>query len=189
MGYFVRYRCMLLLLSFQSCPTLCDPIDSSPAGSPVPGILQARAPEWVAISFSSAWKWSRSVVPNSSWRHGLQPTRLLRPWDFPGKSTGVGCHRLLWQMYELHLKKAGVFYWCTVAVSVGSTTRGENIACLLLRLLHQQGEKKRVCSSHSSSSLLPASAHTLLLSAHTFNEQRRQCEQGVTHRSVIHTPS
>ena len=38
----------------QSCPTLCDPIDGSPPGSPVPGILQARTPEWVAISFSNA---------------------------------------------------------------------------------------------------------------------------------------
>jgi len=40
--------------SLQSCPTLCDPIDGSPPGSPVPGILQARILEWVAISFSSA---------------------------------------------------------------------------------------------------------------------------------------
>ena len=38
------------------------------------------------------WKWSRSVMSDSSRPHGLQPTRLLRPWDFPGKSTGVGCH-------------------------------------------------------------------------------------------------
>ena len=86
----------------QLCPTLCDPIDGSPPGSSVPGILQARRLEWVAISFSNAWKWkwkwSRSVVSDSSWLHGLhglQPTRLLRPWDFPGKSTGVGCHCLL----------------------------------------------------------------------------------------------
>ena len=43
--------------SRQSCPTLCDPIDGSPAGSSVPGILQARILEWVAISFSNAWKW------------------------------------------------------------------------------------------------------------------------------------
>ena len=42
--------------SLQSCLTLCDPIDGSPPGSPVPGILQARALEWVAISFSSASK-------------------------------------------------------------------------------------------------------------------------------------
>ena len=42
---------------------------------------------------SEKWKkWSRSVMSNSSRPHGLQPTRLLRPWDFPGKSTGVGCH-------------------------------------------------------------------------------------------------
>jgi len=43
--------------SLQSCPTLCDPIDCSPPGSLVPGILQARTLEWVAISFSNAWKW------------------------------------------------------------------------------------------------------------------------------------
>ena len=43
--------------SLQSCPTLCDPIDSSPLGSFVPRILQARTLEWVAISFSNAWKW------------------------------------------------------------------------------------------------------------------------------------
>ena len=56
-----RIMCMSLLFaaaaaakSLQSCPTLCDPIDGSPPGSPVPGILQARILEWVAISFSSA---------------------------------------------------------------------------------------------------------------------------------------
>ena len=47
--------------SLQSCPTLCNPIDSSPPGSPVPGILQARILEWVAISFSNAWKWKVKV--------------------------------------------------------------------------------------------------------------------------------
>ena len=81
--------------SLQSCPTLCSPIDGSPLGSSVPGILQARTLEWVAISFSSAWKWkvkvtSLSHVPPLA-THGLQPTRLLHPWEFPGKSTGVSC--------------------------------------------------------------------------------------------------
>ena len=47
--------------SLQSCPTLCDPIDGSSPGSPVPGILQARTLEWVAISFSNAWKWKVKV--------------------------------------------------------------------------------------------------------------------------------
>ena len=85
--------------SLWSCPTLCDPIDGSPPGSSVPGILQARILEWVAISFSNAWKWKVKVKSLSraqlQWPHGLQPTRLLHPWDFPGKSTGVGCHCLL----------------------------------------------------------------------------------------------
>ena len=77
--------------SLQSCPTLCDPIDGSPPGSAVPGILQARTLEWAAISFSNAWKWKWSdlVVSDSSWPRGLQPTRLLCPCDFPGKSTGI----------------------------------------------------------------------------------------------------
>ena len=83
--------------SRQSCLTLCDPRDDPP-GSPVPG-RWARTLEWVAISFSNAWKWKVKVKSLScvqpSWPQGLQPTRLLRPWDFPGKSTGVGCHHLL----------------------------------------------------------------------------------------------
>ena len=59
---------LLLLLSLQSCPTLRDPTDGSPPGSPVPGNLLARTLEWVAISFCSAWKWkvkvkSLSLVP------------------------------------------------------------------------------------------------------------------------------
>ena len=45
----------------QSCPTLCDLIDCSPPGSTIPGILQARTLEWVAISFSNAWKWKVKV--------------------------------------------------------------------------------------------------------------------------------
>ena len=47
--------------SLQPCPTLCDPIDGSPPGPAVPGILQVRTLEWVAISFSSAWKWKLKV--------------------------------------------------------------------------------------------------------------------------------
>ena len=67
--------------SLQSCPTLCDPIDGSPAGSPVPGILQARTLEWVAISFSNAWKWKVKVK-------SLSHVRLSDPMDcsLPGSS-------------------------------------------------------------------------------------------------------
>ena len=60
--------------SLQSCPTLCDPTDGSPPGSPVPGILQARTLEWVAISLSNAWKWKVEVKSlNRVWL-------LATPW-------------------------------------------------------------------------------------------------------------
>ena len=60
--------------SLQSCPTLCDPRNGSPPGSPVPGILQARTLEWVAISFSNAWEWKVKVK-------SLSRIRLLAtPW-------------------------------------------------------------------------------------------------------------
>ena len=60
--------------SLQSCPTLCDPIDSGPPGSAAPGIPQARTLEWVAISFSNAWKWTVKVK-------SLSCVRLLAtPW-------------------------------------------------------------------------------------------------------------
>ena len=74
-------------------------MDCNLSGSSVHGILQARTLEWGAISFSNAGKWKVKVKSPSRvwllWPHGLQPIRLLRPWDFPGKSTGVGCHCLL----------------------------------------------------------------------------------------------
>ena len=59
--------------SIQSCPTLCDPIDGSPPGSPVPGILQARTLEWVAISFSNAWKRKGKVKSLSRVRPSATP--------------------------------------------------------------------------------------------------------------------
>ena len=57
---------------------------------------------------SEKWKWSRSVVSDSQRPHGLQPTRLLCPWDFPGKSTGVGCHCLL-RITELVNRKSKIY--------------------------------------------------------------------------------
>ena len=85
--------------SIQLCLTLCDPIDGSLPGFPVPGVLQARTLEWVAISFSNARKWKVKVK-------SLSRVRLLTtPWTaayqdppsmgFSRQDTGVGCHRLL----------------------------------------------------------------------------------------------
>ena len=103
----------------QSCPTLCDPLIAARQASlsitnswsslkPMTAAHQAppslgfsRQEHWSGLPFpspvhgSEKWKWSHSVVSDSSQPRGLQPTRLLRPWDFPGKSTGVGCHCLL----------------------------------------------------------------------------------------------
>ena len=112
--------------SLQSCPTLCDPMDGSPPRSPIPGILQART--WSGLPFpspmheSEKWKWSRSVVPYSSQPHGLQLTRLLRPWNFPGKSTGVGCHCLLRTDYTVHgILQARMLEWVAFPYSRGSS--------------------------------------------------------------------
>ena len=71
--------------SHQSCSTLCDPIDGSLPGSPVPGILKARH--------------ACSVASNSLLSHGLWPTRFLCPWDSPGKNTGACCHFLLQSIF------------------------------------------------------------------------------------------
>ena len=60
--------------SLQSCLTLCDPIDGSPPGYPIPGILQTRTLEWVAISFSNAWKWKMKVKSLS------RVQLLVTPW-------------------------------------------------------------------------------------------------------------
>ena len=97
--YMCIYICIYAAKLLQSYLTLCDPIDGSPRGSPVPGILQARTLEWVAISFSNTWKWKVKVKSLSHVWLSVTPWttahQALRPWDFPGKSTGVGCHCLL----------------------------------------------------------------------------------------------
>ena len=69
----LRWNAAAAAKSLQSSPTLCDPIDGSPSGSPVPGILKARTLEWVAISFSNAWKWKVKVKSLSCVRQSVTP--------------------------------------------------------------------------------------------------------------------
>ena len=98
--------------SLQSCLTLCDPLDGSPPGSPVPGILQARTLEWVAISFSSTWKWKVKVKSLSRVRpsatpwtaafqappiHGIFQARVLEKW------TLINIHTLIILLEETKL--------------------------------------------------------------------------------------
>ena len=88
---------LLLLLSHFSRVQLCATPDMAAHQVP-PSLGLSRQEHWSGLPFPSPiherekWKWSRSVVSDSSRPHGLWPTRLLCPWDFPGKSTGVGCH-------------------------------------------------------------------------------------------------
>ena len=88
--------------SLQSCPTLCNPIDGSPPGSAVPGILQARTLEWVAVSFTNAWKWKVKVKSLS--RVGLFATPDC---SLPGSSAhGIFQARVLeWGAITFHLKQ------------------------------------------------------------------------------------
>ena len=85
------FTVLLLLLSHFSHVRLCV----------TPSLGFSRQEHWSGLPFpspmqkSEKWKWSRSVLSDSLRPHGLQPTRLLHPWDFPGKSTGEGCHCLL----------------------------------------------------------------------------------------------
>ena len=80
--------------SLQSCPTLCNPIDGSPPGSTVPGILQAKNTgvgcHFLLQCMKVKGERSRLVMSDSLQPHGLQPTRLLHPWDFPGQEYWSG---------------------------------------------------------------------------------------------------
>ena len=87
---------LLLLPSRFSRVRLCATPYTAAYQAP-PSLGFSRQEHWSGLPFPSAmqesekWKWSRSVMSDSSGHHGLQPTRPLHPWDFPGKSTGVGC--------------------------------------------------------------------------------------------------
>ena len=91
---------ILLLLNRFSHVQLCATPQMAAHQAP-PSLGFSRQEHWSGLPFPSPMhesekrKGSRSVVSDSSRPHGLRPTRLLCPWDFPGKSTGVGCHRLV----------------------------------------------------------------------------------------------
>ena len=91
---------LLLLLSRFSRVRLCAAPETA-AHQAHPSLGFSRQEHWSGLPFpspvheSEKWKWSCSVISDSQQPRGLQPTRLLCPWDFPGKSTGVGCHHLL----------------------------------------------------------------------------------------------
>ena len=91
---------LLLLLSRFNCVRLCATPQMAAHQAPL-SLGLSRQEHWSGLPFpspmheSEKWKWSPSVVSDPQRPHGLQPSSLLRPWDFPGRSTGVGCHCLL----------------------------------------------------------------------------------------------
>ena len=125
----------------QSCPTLCDPIDGSPPGFPVPGILQARTLEWVAISFSSAWKWSCSVVSDSR-----DPTDCSLP--------GSSVHGIF---------QAKVLEWGAIAFSICNSTETN------LRPWRQFSEDRTQRKSPGNNLCLPVNIYTEGKGLRSFN--------------------
>ena len=108
--------------SLQSCPTLCDPIDGSLPGSTVPGILQARTLEWVAISFSNAWKWKMKVK-------SLSRVWLNDPMDCSPPGSSV--HGIF---------QARVLEWGAIAFSGLSTQQHSKTT----EMLHQKGKTNKI---------------------------------------------
>ena len=121
---------LLLLLSCFSRVWLCATPQTA-AHQARPSLGFSRQEQWSGLPFpspmreSEKWRWSHSVVSDSSRPHGLQPTRLLRPWDFPGKSAGVECHCLL----------CCLLYWLLKTVYQTLTRTMNLYICLQLCLL------------------------------------------------------
>ena len=111
-----RWPLLLLLLSRFSRVRLCATSEMAAHQAP-PSLGFSRQEHWSGVpppspmQESEKWKGSRPVVSDSSQAHGPQPTRLLHPWDFPGKSTGVGCHRLLQNVAGSH-----IFGWSSLKI-------------------------------------------------------------------------
>ena len=134
---FVELLGSLLLLSHFSRVRLCATPEMA-AHQALPSLAFSRQEHWSGLPFpspmreSEKWKWSRWVVSDSSRPCGLQPTRLLRPWDFPGKSAGVGCHSwiptyinsfcLVWKHFGYNFLKNSLFF---------SLSLGTPATCLL----------------------------------------------------------
>ena len=119
--------------SLQSCLTLCDPIDGSPPGTPVPGILQARTLEWVAISFSYAWKWKVKV---KSFSHVWL---FVTPWTAAYQTPpSMGFSRQEYWSGEpspspfIYLGDHKMFYFSISVRWLTSIDEPENSRCILL---------------------------------------------------------
>ena len=143
---------LLLLGRFNRVRLCATPYRAAHQAPPSLGF--SRQEHWSGLPFpcpvhaSEKWKWSRSVVSDSLRPHGLQPTRLLRPWDFPGKSTGVGCHCLL-RMPSIHSHKRKTYCSPPVCFSFTFTLLSH------LTELHSNTSGHQICGAfHPQQSVL-----------------------------------
>ena len=134
----------------QLCPTLYDSVDCSPTGSSVHGIFQARL-----LQFSSG-QFNHSVVSDSLRPHGLWPTRLLCPWESPGKKTAVGSHSLLQGMFPTQGSNPHLLHWQVDSFTTASHRKPiQHHFCQIIwaqscEKLPWNGCHYSLCSTHSS---------------------------------------
>ena len=160
--------------SLQPCPTLCDPIDGSPPGSSIPGTLQARILEWVAISFSNAWKWKVKVKSLSHvwlltipWTVAYQSPPLLGfsrqdYWSaLPYPSPMTNLHRILkcrdiTLPTKVHLVKAIVFPVAMYGCELGNKESwGLKNCCFRIVVLEKSLESFGLWGDQTSQRLIP----------------------------------
>ena len=145
----VTFNLPLLLLCRFSRVWLCATTETAAHQAP-PSLGFSRKEYWSGLPFpspmqeSEKWKWSRSVVSDSFRPHGLQPTRLLRQWDLPGKSTGVGCHRLLRNL-PLPLSKSHKVTTTAVKLVAASPQATPALIWKLWAILLLSKAKKKKC--------------------------------------------
>ena len=126
-------------------------------------------------------------MSDSSWLHGLQPTRLLRPWDFPGKSTGVGCHCLLQWMWELDYKESWApKHWCFWTVVLEKTLES-SLDCKKIQPVHPKGNQSwiRTDAEAETPVLWPRDVKNWLIGKYPDARKDRRQEKGMTEDEMV----
>ena len=144
-------------LSRFSCVRLCATPQTAAHHAPL-SLGFSRQEHWSGWPFPSSmhenekWKWSRSVMSDTSRPHGLQPTRLLHSWDFPGKCTGVGCHCRLLIHHQLPEPTQTHVHWVSNAIQPSHPLSSPSPPAL--NLSQHQGPFQLVSSLHQVAKVL-----------------------------------
>ena len=178
--------------SLQSCPTLCDPIDGSPSGSAIPGILQARTLEWVAISFSNAWTWkvkvkslSRVQLLETPWTTDYQ-TPLSMGFSRQEHWSGVPLPSLVW-MWELDYNESRApKNWCFWTVVLEKTLESP-LDCKEIQQVYPKGDQSWIFTGKTNAEaetpiLWPPNSKNWLIDA---GKSWRQEEKGMTEAKMV----